>query len=83
MAIVGMGCQAMRACHKNRDGNWSPIFNLCRQVPISSAFVRSAAIKTGSSSRITCGVWCDSATETVLMPTRFRSVLYFRWEMGT
>jgi hypothetical protein len=47
----------MRACHKNRDGNWSPIFNLCRQVPISSAFIWSAAIKTGSSSRDSSPHW--------------------------
>src|SRR3984957_1682347 len=38
-----MGCQALGACHKNRDGNWSPMFNLCRQVPLSIALIGDPA----------------------------------------
>src|SRR5580704_7987597 len=38
-----MGCQALGACQKNRDGNWSPMFNLCRQVPLSIALIGDPA----------------------------------------
>ena len=33
-AVAGMGCQPLRACQNNSDGNWSHTFNLCRQVLI-------------------------------------------------